>query len=621
MKKLLILFIILGCIYAPSVLTDSNSIIVNSPNMNVYTGTNTTNVQLNISFQSEGSSCFYSLDEDINQSMLKENITVFSTNIYDVPFGVHSITISCNDTNDNWEYQGYLFNLNYYFENLTNTFNTSDGVTIYYDVMFNSTGNAPMLITGEYWGSSRASNRIFSRWWQQRSKYFIVNVDSRGHGNSGGSKSIGMLECRDFKEAANYVIKAYPQYINSSIIYLGGVSGMGGRTLSCINKYPDFYTAAFDFFGMSNFSSWYYSNPAYQSSMQTVFGGTPNQVPENYASASAVTNAINQLTPLIFLHNKTDIYVDVDESRNYASLLTSLGKSNFKYNETNVTHTANPPEEAAKLEAYYWLLKHNDTISIPKNGNFVISGFLETKEFSIWFDNLNKTGIIIYNISLQTNQTYIIATQNCNGSANITIYNLLSNTNYTLIENGVLVSKLNTNTKGVLSWNQDISPTTKNLNLVINNLNTSLLGDYDNSLSYGVPDIDGMKAILVGREECTTHMDINLDGQCTEVDLWVVMAKIVGCDDNDGDYYYICTNGGNFNGLKDCNDSNLLVNPRAIEMLGNNIDENCDDIIETILSSPSMGGGGSDSVRASSNKHISLLKDKIKKYCKYYIVF
>src|SRR3989344_1541497 len=110
----------------------------------------------------------------------------------------------------------------------------------------------------------------------------------------------------------------------------------------------------------------------------------------------------------------------------------------------------------------------------------------------------------------------------------------------------------------------------------------ALQGDYDGSESYGVPDIDGMKAMIEGRETCNVGlMDMNDDGLCTEVDLWAIMANVVGCVDNDDDNYYTCENtGGGYNGLKDLNDNDPLVNPGADEICGNAVDEDQDGVLD-----------------------------------------
>jgi len=62
----------------------------------------------------------------------------------------------------------------------------------------------------------------------------------------------------------------------------------------------------------------------------------------------------------------------------------------------------------------------------------------------------------------------------------------------------------------------------------------------------------------------------------------------IGCHDYDGDGYGV---GATCAGEEDCNDNDAEINPGAVEIAGNEIDENCDGIIVVIVRFTDMGDG------------------------------
>jgi trimeric autotransporter adhesin len=104
-----------------------------------------------------------------------------------------------------------------------------------------------------------------------------------------------------------------------------------------------------------------------------------------------------------------------------------------------------------------------------------------------------------------------------------------------------------------------------------------------------------------------------------------VTAQTLWYLDNDGDGYFTgspissCTSPGtNYTsapiGGGDCNDNNPLINPGAVEIYGNNIDENCDGLIQhEIIASANIGGAinpsGTVIVNNGSNETFSFIPD------------
>lgn len=75
-------------------------------------------------------------------------------------------------------------------------------------------------------------------------------------------------------------------------------------------------------------------------------------------------------------------------------------------------------------------------------------------------------------------------------------------------------------------------------------------------------------------ENCTDGIDNDCDGLIDSADSNAVGCP-AACTDNDGDTY---SAEGGACGAVDCNDTNAAINPGAVEIANNGIDENCDGI-------------------------------------------
>jgi len=89
---------------------------------------------------------------------------------------------------------------------------------------------------------------------------------------------------------------------------------------------------------------------------------------------------------------------------------------------------------------------------------------------------------------------------------------------------------------------------------------------------------DSNPAINPGAEEsCSDGIDNNCNGKVDSADLNAVGCP-VQCTDNDADGYSL---EGGACGPMDCNDDDPALNPGALEICGDNIDNNCDNKVDS----------------------------------------
>jgi len=419
----------------------------------------------NITTNRNTGTCLYSLDGAANISMTNLSSTSFSISYENIPLGLHTAIFYCNASLFENDYVINIFNFTSwkFFESLSNTFVTSDGVTIYYDVFYNNskeTGN--ILIITDTFGANRYNNVNYSKWYS-RNGYFVINLDTRGKGQSNGTHDVNGYECKDMYEAIQDAIVKFPLYINNSLKFIVGNSGAGGRTMACIGKYPDYYSAAANFFGISNYSLWYnnLSTAAnYKTLMEGWIGGTPVTNPEGYSSRSGITLARNVQTPIIVQHSPTDGTIQIEQSDRYNLTMVSFGKT-ISYLKSGLPHGFDFVDETYKNNVINFFNNYSNNRVINKNDTFIIAGYLITKNYSIEFTNVSSVGNVTYNLDSLYYQNYTITTTTYNGTINLTLNNLVSNHLYSLKVNDITTSNsLLTNSVGTLSIEQEIQNNT-----------------------------------------------------------------------------------------------------------------------------------------------------------------
>ena len=277
---------------------------------------------------------------------------------------------------------------------LTNTFTTSDGVIIDYDIYYQDNLNSPILVLSDAFSptSTRVQMRILAQWYAEQG-FYVINVDTRGKGDSGGVHDLNGFECLELAEVITKERVLNSQYMNN-LNYIGGVSGGGGTTQTCISKYPDLFNAAFSMFGISDYGLWYSQNPSYQSNLITYLGVNPTQNLETYNSRSSMYSYKNIFTPLILLHNDLDTSVPSTQSLNLYNALNAIGRE-VSYIEGDITHGFTPEIIYRDISVDY-LNSFISTISLPNKNTYTIQGYLKSKKFDISLTDVNKLVYLNY---------------------------------------------------------------------------------------------------------------------------------------------------------------------------------------------------------------------------------
>jgi hypothetical protein len=175
-----------------------------------------------------------------------------------------------------------------------------------------------------------------------------------------------------------------------------------------IGKFPDLFCSAVISCGISDYGEWYKGDSMgeFRDEMLLWIGYTPEQNPEAYQSRSGITTVNNILTPIYVVHGETDIRVPVTHSRNFVQKGKEYGK-NINYLELeNVgtrDHWGNITDKQMieRTEFSHKGLEICTPPKLPVKGEFVVAGYLVTKQFSVFLDSVDDVGLIKYNLKKQ----------------------------------------------------------------------------------------------------------------------------------------------------------------------------------------------------------------------------
>lgn len=242
-------------------------------------------------------------------------------------------------------------------------------------------------------------------------EYLKVIVDMRGRAFSDGKPDCSGYELYDIYDAIEFVKEHYKEYIiDESTVYFEAGSGGGGNCYEILCKFPDYFAAATALCGMSDYAEWYRDDKTgeFRDELSVWIAPDPDRYPMEYRSRSGIDGINNLYTPLFIAHGETDVRVPVHHARNYVKKAAASGKGELvKYLELKgvgtMSHWGNATEE--QMETVRRLseenrLCHRVPVEIPDKGTLTVHGYVVTKKFSVFLDDIGKCAGLTYDLSL-----------------------------------------------------------------------------------------------------------------------------------------------------------------------------------------------------------------------------
>jgi dipeptidyl aminopeptidase/acylaminoacyl peptidase len=164
--------------------------------------------------------------------------------------------------------------------------------------------------------------------------YFVDQgfvVIAPNYRSSGGySKELGEVDATGQKEtddvagAVEY-LRRLPSVDGTRIGAIGFSFG-GLIALATVTHRPETFAAAVEMYGPTDLLAWYQQTPPLRPALRAGLGGTPDERPDAYRTASPVNFADRVRTPLLIVHGDADAEVPVSQARGMADALQRAHK-------------------------------------------------------------------------------------------------------------------------------------------------------------------------------------------------------------------------------------------------------------------------------------------------------
>jgi len=137
---------------------------------------------------------------------------------------------------------------------------------------------------------------------------------------------IGHWELEDLVAARAYLVKH--GFADPKAVFLFGESYGGYLTLFALGKRPELWAGGMPMVAIADFALAYEdASDALKSFFAGLFGGTPEQTPEQYAASSPITYADHVRAPIFIIQGKHDTRTPPRQIELYEAKMNTLGKS------------------------------------------------------------------------------------------------------------------------------------------------------------------------------------------------------------------------------------------------------------------------------------------------------
>ncbi|MEO6847917.1 MAG: alpha/beta hydrolase [Chthoniobacterales bacterium] len=274
---------------------------------------------------------------------------------------------------------------------------------LYADMMFSVDGRPkPLLVVMHGFGGDRAlvSQDIHDL---AARGLFCIAPDMRGRGESAGKFDACGLDVHDILDAILEAIRMFPGEIDTRNINICGYSGGGGNSFAAFARFPDLFHVIAPFFGIADFGAWHRLHETYDKMLDDIFGGTPEQLPLNYAARNFTLAAANN--PSARLH----IFWDEEEKTCDPVMNEDFIKAYRAAGHDRLTVHLSKKDDAVRwLHGYrtdHPLLAKGDDIivkeifsspadnALPSKGTLTVCGYVVTKDFQVFIED-GQRGVV-----------------------------------------------------------------------------------------------------------------------------------------------------------------------------------------------------------------------------------
>jgi len=290
---------------------------------------------------------------------------------------------------------------------------TIDNLTLYYDVAYKSgETNLPVLIWCYPWSNDKTTmdSEIRNRLADHATyPVFLICVNFRGKGSSGGSRDVGAKELHDIYDCLQDALTTYSSVVDSSNVSAVGYSGGGGNVLSLVTKFPHILGIAVNHFGISDYGydetdGWYQNTTSSKTDLEAFVGDTPSNVPNKYRARMSVAGVKNNTNTRVRLfHDEQDGTVLVAHSDNWKTEADNIGYTNYVLSKTGsgddprwthgIPNLSSAGEDNIQTEDI-WLPEIYSKNYLPQNtpdsGDIFVLGYIMTDKFKVEIRDLES---------------------------------------------------------------------------------------------------------------------------------------------------------------------------------------------------------------------------------------